>query len=524
MSAQRLMALFAGNPNLHGTHGEPDQEPGSLKWGIKRTARTLKEPVTLELWERHLAGDRPLGIIPIQDDSTCWWGSIDVDQYDTDLLSMVSKVESGELPLVPCRSKSGGLHLFMFLEEPQPAALVQSVLRYLAAGLGLADSEIFPKQTQVLAQRGDQGNWMVMPYFGGDFGGKLRQQVGLRKTGAELTLEEFCKKAEKLRVPPDQLAQLSQRRARKTGGKKLNGAGGPFSDGPPCLQHMAASGFPEGGRNNALFMMGLYYKRVNPSGWTEAVEEANRQFMKPPLTADEVALTLRSLEKKDYDYTCKSEPMVGHCDAIICRGRQFGVGRGVQYPILSGITKLDIKPEPIWFVDVAGQRIELDTNTLHTYPLFQKTCLRTLNVVFQSMKQNDWLQLLSVAMEGHTVLQPPPDVGDDETFRELLEEFLTNRARGQRREDLFQGKPWEDDEAPEGPRHYFRLRDLVKFLSKEGLKDVRRGDVIRKIERLGGGSHFFNLRQRGLNVWWVPSNIVRSPPEPDLPPRKEHPI
>src|SRR5579859_5051062 len=123
------MGLFAGFEGQHGTHGVPDLDPNGLKWSIKRTARTLKAPVTLALWQEHLDGKRPLGIAPIRIDSSCLWGSIDIDQYDIDLVEVVRRVEDAGLPLVPCRSKSGGLHLFMFFVEPVEAAAAQGVLR-----------------------------------------------------------------------------------------------------------------------------------------------------------------------------------------------------------------------------------------------------------------------------------------------------------------------------------------------------------------------------------------------------------
>jgi hypothetical protein len=87
--------------------------------------------------------------------------------YGEDLTTLIKKVEAAKLPLVPCRSKSGGLHLFMFATEPVLAKAMQDCLRELAAGLGIAGSEIFPKQAELLSDRGDQGTWMIMPYFGG---------------------------------------------------------------------------------------------------------------------------------------------------------------------------------------------------------------------------------------------------------------------------------------------------------------------------------------------------------------------
>lgn len=515
------MARFAGHPGVHGTHGDPEQEPGSLKWGIKRTARTLREPVTEDLWDKHLAGKRPLGIVPIREDNMCVWGSIDVDQYNIDLLKLVAGVERMKLPLVPCRSKSGGLHLFLFLQEPEAASIVQAALRDMAAQLGLAGCEIFPKQTAILSERGDFGTWMVMPYFGGDFGGKLRAQAGLKKTGGEMTVAEFLSASRSALTRTDDLPRFTAPRSRSR--RTRTGEAAPvadFEDGPPCLQHMAAAGFPEGGRNNSLFMIGLYFQRRDPATWEDRVEEANRTYMSPALTSDEVGQVIRSLKKKEYEYTCKNEPMVSHCDVGLCRGRRFGVGGGGNFPIISGMSKLDMEP-PVWFVDVGGHRIEATTEQLQNYIKFHALCMERINTCYRSTSQKDWLAQVGAAMESVTVIEAPPDLGNPERFREHLQEYLTNRARGERREDLLMGRPWEDETEH---RHYFKLSGLEKYLEREGVKNVTRQEMGKRIEALGGGHKVLRVKETTANVWWVPSSAVESPPELEPATLKREPI
>ncbi len=332
LSGERMMALFAGNEKAHGTHSEPLRDKGNpLKWSIKQTAKTVRAPVTLALWEAHVAGERPLGVIPIREDSSCSWGSIDFDEYDVDLLEKIAAVEAAKLPLVPCRSKSGGLHLFLFLLKPAPAGEVQSALRDAAASLGMEECEIFPKQSRLNIDRGDAGNWMVMPYYGGDYGGKLKMQRGLKRTGAEMTLGEFLRFAEKSRVSIDDFVKLCVvRRAPPASKKRGDGkpGKGDFSDGPPCLQHLTASGVQNDGRKRTLFMMALYYKRAHPSDWKEQVESANHRFFGPPLASEEVTGVLKSVAKKSYEYTCAAEPMRSVCNSDLCRTRTFGVGGG----------------------------------------------------------------------------------------------------------------------------------------------------------------------------------------------------
>ena len=348
-NAARMMALLDGNETSHGTHGMPELDPNGVKWTIKKTAKTVNGPPTVKLWQEHIDGKRPLGVSPIKDDEqgSCSWGCIDIDDYNVNALDIIRKIEAAKLPLLPCRSKSGGLHLFMFTSAHVPSAQMQAVLSVMAASLGCGGSEIFPKQTRLVA--GSHGNWMVMPYFGGDFGGKLRMQHGLKKTGAEMTIGEFLSAAESLRVDPEQFAAMLTSSGRKRKPKvdvhraMSPNSEGPFGDGPPCLQTLARDGVKPGGQNNALLMMGIYYKKKHPEGWRGPLEQANRELLTPPGSAEGLDSALSSLGKKDYQYTCKKEPMCGACNVAVCRTRQFGIGAASDYPRI-----LTVVPSRSW--------------------------------------------------------------------------------------------------------------------------------------------------------------------------------
>ena len=527
--AHRIMVLFEGSETQSGTHGMPDLDPNGLKWSIKKTARTIKKSVTVAMWQEHLNGVRPLGIVPIRADSTCSWGSIDIDQYDIDLIEVVERVEKAGLPLVPCRSKSGGLHLFLFFAEPIDAAAVQAVLMDLAASLGFAGSEIFPKQTKILAERGDQGNWMVMPYFGGDFEGRLKMQHGLKKTGAEMTIGEFLSLAEKRRVTREQLVELTQAakgnappapaKGSKKNGVAVIGTNGarpkaPYGDGPPCLQHLATAGFPEGGRNNALFHIGVYLKKAHPTDWQKHLEADNHAHMKPPLPADEVKAIIKSLQKKDYEYKCKDQPMVAHCNSMACRTRKHGVGIGGSYPEILGIDKLETDP-PLWFIDVPGGRIPMQTVELQNYMKFHAMCMAQTNICYRMIPQPLWFSIVGEAMQKVTTIIAPEDIGTAGIFLEHLETFLTNRMRGKTKEDLLRGAPWEDDVSG---KHYFTMAALVSFLQREGIKDISRSMLWHRIRELGGGTDpNMMIKGKHRQVWYVPGEVIGAAPVLDAP-------
>lgn len=536
--AERIMALFTGHGGAHGTHGEPTQVPGALKWQIKSTAKTVRDPVTLSLWEQHLRGERPLGVIPIDESGHCRWGSIDYDVYDGDILAIVERVERAKLPLVPCRSKSGGIHLWLFLRFPTPAAALIIALRDMAAHLGLASekTDIFPAQQHILTERGDVGNWILMPYAGvlgapgaGGYGGKLREQYGLKKTGAEMTLGEFIRRGEEA-----MLDALPPPRATPKQPRGMNGHNhGPapvgeapsvddFSDGPPCLQHMIAHGILDDGRKRALFHMAVYYKRA-AQNWEVEIEQANHKWMSPPLPAEEVLGVIRSHKKKDYNYTCKQEPMQGHCDSSICRFRRFGVGDPGDVPHISGLSVLDTEP-PIWFVDVGDRRLEIATDDLIQYQRFHKICMDSLFICFTPVKQNEWVMAVRTAMESVIKVAAPPEISDRGKFLEWLSDFCTDRGGGNRREDVLRGIAWHDEEHR---RYVFQLKDFEAHLQRQrvDLRALTRGFMTQRIRALGGAHQQIALKP-GANrsCWWVPESALVQAEELPVPPRTEEPI
>jgi hypothetical protein len=526
------MALFVGNDTHHGTHGDPSPDPnGGTKWVIRPTAKTIKTGPSQKDWEDHISGKRPLGVVPITNENKASWGSIDHDVYDEDLTAVIAKIEKAKLPLVPCRSKSGGLHLFMFATEPVDARRMQDALREMAASLGLGGSEIFPKQATLLADRRDQGSWMIMPYFGGDYGGKLQMQHGLKKNGAEQTLNEFVRFAEKMRQSPDEIELLTIQSvaAPKKGKSKKAPRKGvadddtvEFGDGPPCLVHLTANGgVPSGGQNSALFHMGVYYKKKYPDDWQKHLEIANHKFLAPPGSTAGLDSVVKSLGRRDYQYKCKDQPMASHCDAILCRRKRFGVGGGGVAPVITSMQKLDSDP-PVWFIDVEGAKIECGTEDLQRWDRFQRHLMNKLNNPFGVIPQAAWFAIVQDAMSKMTeTIEVSPDSGFKGQFLELVETYLTNRQRGQKKEDLLSGRPWEDEDTG---RHYFKLQNLEKFLKREGMRDITRGQIVSRIIELEGGHAYFKVKGLGRNFHWIPSSKLLETPEIDPPETHGSPI
>ena len=91
------------------------------------------------------------------------YGAIDVDVYNKpELLERVIKqIYSENIPLVPCYSKSNGLHLYLFSNEPFEYFEIDNALKYFNKKLNINAKELFPKQPY---KPGKFGNGIALPY------------------------------------------------------------------------------------------------------------------------------------------------------------------------------------------------------------------------------------------------------------------------------------------------------------------------------------------------------------------------
>lgn len=476
----RFAALFAGYNGAYGTYDVTDADVREADGKKKGKAQTLRAEVTPTLWRCHLDGKASLGIIPIREDNTVVFGAIDVDSYSIDLGALATKLDKLRLPLVPTRSKSGGMHCWLFTNEPVPAGLMQRKLREAAAALGYGTSEIFPKQTEVLFSRGDLGSWINLPYFSGLSG----KRFGVRPDGAAMEIEEFLATADLKKLSRADLEAWTVQV--KT----------DFAEGPPCLQHLATQGFPSGTRNMGLFNLGVYARKAFPDSWEKVLEEYNLKFMQPPLGANEVKEVVKSVKKKNYQYTCKGAPIASHCNAAVCRGRKFGVGEHHGMPSLGSLTKYNTNP-PVWFLDVeGGGRLELGTDDLQMQPRFQRRCMDVLNTMPPAMNHQAWQALIQSLLDNATIVEAPHEGSAKGQFEVLVENFCTTRP-GTSRDDLLRGRPVLMDGA-----YYFRLQDLLDYLERRKFKELKINQVTSYLQNTMGCKHkFFNHKGKGLNCW-----------------------
>ena len=463
--------IFKGLTIAYGQYQKGDRATNGNKQGGK--AFIVRKNVSDDLWEKHLQGEGPaLGIIPITEDNTCRWGCIDIDEYNFDHSKLIQSIRNLNLPLIVCRSKSGGAHVFLFTTEFISASLMQSTLKKMSIGLGYEGSEIFPKQTEILVERGDTGNFLNLPYH--------NEMKGLRyainDNGSGCTLEEFYKLYDVYSCSKEEVEKI------KIKEKKIEEA---FPSGPPCLNKLASTGFGEGSRNNALFNIAVYYKQANPDTWEDEIVKANIKYMTPALSNSEVQQLIKSINRKGYDkYRCKDAPINSVCQSGLCRTKRFGVGFGEEeMPILGNLTKYTSNP-PQWFLDVGESRIELKTEQLYSTPLFALACLDQANLVVPVPKAKDWKELfLKPMMQNLQQIEPLQSLDPINQITGLLQDWTTNRQSARTMEDIFNKLPFTDDKSE---FTYFRMDDFFAFCKKNNWEQdkTKTGNLIKRLETI----------------------------------------
>ena len=484
------MNAFRGSEEAHG-----QTTVGAVGRNGKTEAnsRVVREPLTEELVKNHLEGKHGVGAIPITKENECYFGAIDIDQYDLDHKGLIAKILKFKLPLVVCRSKSGGAHLFCFLKQPTQAKIFREYLTEIAGALGYARAEIFPKQDSILSERGDVGNFINLPYF------KSQQTMryAFDDKGKAMNLEQFLDVVEKKRTLVANLENINYGESREV-----------FADGPPCLQNYVSVGKVDNNRNIFLSQCAPYCKAKYSDNWKNSLEEINQRHCAPPLPASELVSLQNQYQKKDYFYQCNIEPNSSFCNKEVCKSRKFGIGNKSDHAAeLSGLTIMLSDPKLV-FLDVNGGRLEITMDHLQNQHLFQKACMEQLMFMPSKIKETDWVTKVNEMLKHAVQLEVPRELTVDGQFYDLLETFCTSRIRAQSSEELFMGKPWTED-----GKTMFMINGLMEFLRQRNFTSFTRAQIQERLKKLNDNQEcngHKNLRKPDggrttLRVWWVPA-------------------
>ena len=148
-----------------------------------------------------------------------------------------------------------------------------------------------------------------------------------------------------------------------------------------------------------------------------------------------------------------------------------------------------------------------DIADITNYRKFTDQCAKQLNRFFAPMKQDAWAMVLQAKESELQEEAPPADTTPLGYFADLLEDFLTDRARATTRDQILGGRPWEDEETD---RHLFRMKGLHDYVTGNGMRNATRAQCKNWIRQLGGNNepHPVTIKGKSVRLWWVPRSVV----------------
>jgi len=305
---KRLADLFEGDPDQFITTsltGEVDERG-------KREAKyiTIHEPLTSAKWQEHLDGKIRIGVRP-ENNEKAKWGCIDVDPStykDYSQKKYVSIIKEYKLPLIPIKSKSGGLHLFLFLKDWASVEDIRKKLDEWNDTFFMAN-EVFPMNKAV-----------TMPYHNMN----ATTEFAFDDNSNPLMIGSFLTLAESKRLSVKELYNL------KTNSYEPEA---DWQHYPPCVQKLITDPWPGNNRNNFLFnILVLENKKTDGNLDIKALQEIalerNKQCFSKPMKSSEAKAIAKSVKMHGYHFKCppKHNELVPICNKELCKTRKLGIG------------------------------------------------------------------------------------------------------------------------------------------------------------------------------------------------------
>lgn len=386
---QRFLQIFKGKNNTYVKNELPKTRPQEGE-KIKTKITNNEGKVDKELLSHHLLGDFGVGICPVNAEGKCYFGVIDIDMYKPKIKRVLHFIKEYQLPLLPFRSKSGGLHVYLILTKSVSAKTMRETLNnisyYFSLDMlyGKGKVEVFPKQDKAEGF----GSSITLPYFNCENPYTYLLDLDGNQVEFKDALEYIQKHLTTIEAVKDALEKL------------------PYNDAPPCIQRILLSeevGGEDTGRNNFLFSFAVYAKKKYGSGFESYVEAVNSSF-DSPLDGSVVDQICKSVANNEYIYKCKDIPCSNFCDKVVCKKREFGLGRdkshftGIDYGQL--FRYMTAEPYYIWKLRLQGQEqwkdvVFKDEGYLLDQKNFAKMCVRYLNQAPMQVSNNDWYSILN---------------------------------------------------------------------------------------------------------------------------------
>lgn len=499
----RFISLFEGRENCHGHVENNENEEKISAWTHKY------ELVTEQEWFNHINGKRiDVGCCPIHTDNTCTFGAIDYDDESADHVEIEKLVRELDLPLVVCRSRSGGAHLYLFLAHPTPAGIVIDNLQEWSQELGLKNPndrplEIFPKQRKL--EPNGQGSWISLPYY--NINSPVRFAI---IDGKQASFEEFLDYAE----------QKTIALVKKTTSKTLPVLEdrNVFVNGPPCLQVIEQEGgLKEGDRNTGLYNVGIYFQLSDPDNWEQKLILWNEKWAEPSYPEKELDTLIKSLGRTDYSYTCTQNPIVSRCDIKTCVTRRWGIHAGKShaaggtgeriFPDVKGIRKILADP-PLYIINIRKQgdadaswyTIECTAPTLIDQGKWRRYVMDTIGVLPDRLKAPEWDHVIRELNDQFEIEVAPEAATEMGLFRQIAIEYLSRYNNAKDIDDVITGSPYLEKETN---TVLFQSQYFLQFIRAQKKLNWPPGKIWSMIQNVGGTTEKRIVRNREVQLWTV---------------------
>lgn len=159
------LRLFRGRGDVYAKAFPKDGQPGKVGYVL------VKEHLTTDVLEQHLAGTTLVGQYQLLSDSTVYWFALDFDAGDdpgevySQAVRQLEAFQEAGLHTYLEQSRSGtGCHVWGFFDSPVAAADVRRALKPLLVDASSFD-RLYPVQTTVSETR-PYGNLIALPFFG----------------------------------------------------------------------------------------------------------------------------------------------------------------------------------------------------------------------------------------------------------------------------------------------------------------------------------------------------------------------
>lgn len=513
MNASRFLDIFDCQRENYYTFVEEGKRERDSKTEGKYDR--YEETVTVDVIEKHLNGIISVGLIPTRRDGTCSWGVIDVDGaiYHKDPVPVLKKIREKGYPLVPYRSKTSGLHLYLHIKGVVSAAEMRKKIHALAADLGfggtLADK--FPNEDAITKDKNGKykvGKCVNMPYQGTTKGYCTR--YCLTDDGKAISIDDFFDHVEKFRITPKQFDDLTI----QTENKEQNGPEPEWNEYPPCTQAFISNKVGEGQRNNALFNLAVLAHLKNPDQLKTELYERNKTCMNPPVERDsELDAIVAQIKDKDYFYQCETPIAKQFCNKEACRKRKYGIGPNQYIPTVDSFFKHNTNP-PYYVLTMEGNQIQLLGKQIVQQQLLREELFDQADIVWQTLNKRDWnMFLVSLKAMQKEVEDMKPGDDEKEDFNYYTRMFIQETEPGDDISQLQAGYIFKDHEFV-----YFNLHTFKDFLNKKKGKKSNQ-EVIRYLKN-GNSISTTKLNQR---VWQIalPEKINIKPKKVDFKSRRD---